>query len=146
MHAVQPFIRILSTVIILAFIGTFAQDAKQPNIEEEILRQVEKKKGFRPYPLRLMAERKNVLPAFMKYGNALFENGPLSAKVVYLTALSAAVALNSPTCIRAHTKSALENGASKEEIIQAVLIAGLISNTAPLHIAGENVLKFIEKK
>jgi AhpD family alkylhydroperoxidase len=141
MHA-----KVIVVVLALSGICLFAEDAKTVPLEEKILRNVEKKKGFRPWPLQLMAQRKGTLPSFMKYGNGLFENGPLSPKEVYLVALSAAVAMHSPTCIRAHTKSAMENGATDEEILQAVLVAGLISNTAPLHVAGEEVLKIIKKK
>lgn len=102
---------------------------------EKILSEVEMKKGFRPNPLVLMSKRSDVLASFMSYGNQIFEGGPLSDKEVYLIALSAAVALKSPKCIEAHSKTAEKLGASKEEIIQAILIAGLISNTSPLHIA-----------
>ena len=146
MRSIQSYVKFISAFILFTCSGAYAQEAKDLNSEEKILQQVERKKGFRPYPLRLMAKRESILPAFMNYGNALFENGPLSAKEVYLIALSAAVALNSPTCIRAHTKSALENGATREEVIQSILISGLIGNTAPLHIAGENTLKFLEEK
>ena len=138
--------RKLIVCILLSGTCLFAEDAKKVPPEETILQNVEKKKGFRPWPLQLMAERTGTLPSFMKYGNGLFENGPLSAKEVYLVALAAATAMHSPTCIRAHTKSAIENGATGEEIVQAVLIAGMISNTAPLHIAGEEILRIIEKK
>ena len=139
-------IKMFIACIFLSGISLFAEEAKKVPAEEKILQNVEKKKGFRPRALRLMAERSGTLPSFMKYGNGLFENGPLSLKEVYLVALSAAVALHSPTCIRAHTKSAMDNGATDKEIFQAVLIAGMISNTAPLHIAGEEVLKIVGKK
>lgn len=138
--------KIITICILLSSIHLFAEDTKKVTSEEKILQNVEKKKGFRPWPLHLMAQRKGTLPSFMKYGNGLFENGPLSLKEVYLVALSAAVAMHSPTCIRAHTKSAMDNGATDDEIYQAVLVAGLISNTAPLHSAGEEVLKIIKKK
>ena len=146
MNSVQTYLKTIAAVLFISCICSFAQDSKGSTPAEKILQQVEKKKGFRPYPLRLMAERKGTLPSFMKYGNGIFENGPLTDKEVYLIALSAAVSLNSPTCIQAHTRSAMENGATREEIIQTILVSGVISNTAPLHIAGENALKVLNQK
>jgi AhpD family alkylhydroperoxidase len=113
----------------------YAEASETISKNEAILSKVEKQKGFRPNPLLIMSKRNDVLSYFMSYGNQIFERGPLTAKEVYLIALSAAVALKSPICIRAHSKSAEKLGASKEEIIQTILVAGLISNTAPLHIA-----------
>ena len=71
----------------------------------------------------------------MAYARQIFEGGPLSEKESYLAALSAAAALKSSVCIREHAKSARKAGASSDEITQAILIAGVISNTSPLHIA-----------
>ena len=112
---------------------------------EKILSEVEQKKGFRPNPLLIMSKRNDVLANFMSYGKKTFEGGPLTQKEVYLIALSAAVALKSPICIQAHTKSAQEFGASKDEIVQAILIAGIISNTSPLHVAGDSAGIFKDK-
>lgn len=115
------------------------------NKNEKILSEVERKKGFRPNPLVIMSKRNDVLVHFMSYGNQIFEGGPLSEKEVYLIALSAAVALKSQNCIRAHAKTAEKLGASKNEIIQTILIAGLISNTSPLHIAYDSAGIFEDK-
>ena len=84
-----------------------------------------------------MAQQEGVLPRFMPYGLTAFEGGPLTQREVYLVALGAATALRSPTCLQAHSASALEAGASREEVVQATLIAGVVSGTAPLHVARE---------
>ena len=146
MKRICSLISIVHLMVTFAVTFSSAEDNSAIAIEENILRKVEKKKGFRPYPLQLMAKRGRVLPAFMTYGNAVFENGPLNKKLVYLVALAAAVANKSKIWIKAHTRSAMDNGATDEEIIQTVLLAGVISNTTPLHIAGEEVLKIIEVK
>jgi AhpD family alkylhydroperoxidase len=124
----------------LAIIGNYyhpcySGEPQNTNKNEMILSEVEQKKGFRPNPLLLMSKRNDVLANFMSYGKQIFEGGPLTEKEVYLIVLSAAVALKSPNCIRAHTKTAQKLGASKDEIVQAILIAGIISNTSPLHVA-----------
>jgi AhpD family alkylhydroperoxidase len=96
---------------------------------------MEQRKGFRPDPLKLMARREGALPRFMEYGNPILHGGPLSPKESALVALSASVALKSAMCIKSHAGSARTAGASEDEIVQVLMIAGLLSNTAPLHIA-----------
>lgn len=122
-------------IIGYCYFPCYSGEPQNTTKNEKILSEVEVQKGFRPNPLVLMSKRDDVLANFMSYGKQIFEGGPLSDKEVYLIALSAAVALKSPKCIEAHSKTAEKLGATKEEIIQAILIAGLISNTSPLHIA-----------
>jgi AhpD family alkylhydroperoxidase len=115
-----------------------AQDgAEAPVTAERILASVEAKKGFRPPALELMSERNGVLERFMPFGLAAFEGGPLTEREAYLVAVAAATALKSPTCIGAHTASAIEAGATADEVVQAMLIAGVVSGTSPLHVAHE---------
>jgi AhpD family alkylhydroperoxidase len=133
---------LLATGPVLALAAITSGDEmgqSQPPGEEQILASVEAKKGFRPPALMLMATRKGTLPAFMAYGNGLFEGGPLTEKEAYLVALAAAVALKSPVCMKAHSASAVKAGASADEVRQAALIAGLISGTSALHVAFESV-------
>ncbi|MBN1510316.1 MAG: carboxymuconolactone decarboxylase family protein [Sedimentisphaerales bacterium] len=104
-----------------------------------ILSQLEREHGFVPKALRLMSERQTLLPRFMAYGRGVLEGGPLSDKERSLVALAAAVALKSPECTAAHSKRARKSGATDGEIIQATLIAGLISNTSALHIAQDSL-------
>ncbi len=122
-------------IIGYCYFPCYSGEPQKTTKNEKILSEVEMKKGFRPNALVLMSKRNDVLANFMSYGKQIFEGGPLSDKEVYLIALSVAVALKSPECIKAHSKTAEKLGASKEEILQAILIAGLISNTSPLHIA-----------
>jgi AhpD family alkylhydroperoxidase len=130
---------LLIAVVMPAVIETVARAGgqEQPAIphSEKILASVEAKKGFRPPALLLMSGREGTLGRFMAYGKHVFEGGPLSEKESYLVALAAAAANKSPVCIRAHSESALRAGASREEVLQTVLIAGVVSGTSPLHAA-----------
>jgi AhpD family alkylhydroperoxidase len=103
-----------------------------------ILAEVRQSMGFVPGPLVVMSKRPGVLSKFMAYGNRLFEGGPLTDRERFLIALSAAAALKSPNCIRAHSRRAQEAGATTEEVLQTLLIAGMISNTSALHVAYES--------
>ena len=113
--------------------------------EKQILMEMEEILGFVPGPLVIMSKKEGVLSNFMTYGKRLFEGGPLNDRERFLIALSAATALKSPNCIRAHSKRALKSGATKDEVLQSMLIAGMISNTSTLHVAYDAVDLFKDK-
>ncbi len=105
--------------------------------EELILAEMQESLGFLPGPLAVMSKRPGVLSHFTAYGKRLFEGGPLTDRERFLIALSAAAALKSPNCIRAHSRRAQNAGATTAEVLQTLLIAGMISNTSMLHVAYE---------
>ena len=108
--------------------------------DQELLQNFEKKEGFLPKPLVFMSQRPGLLNRFMEYGKTLFEGGPLNDRERFLVALAAAAALKSTDCMTAHSRRALKAGATREEVQQAVLIAGMISNTSALHQAYDAVM------
>jgi len=133
-------LKVLGILVILAVaipMASAQETAEAPTTAEEILASVEAKKGFRPPALELMSERSGVLELFMPYGLAAFEGGPLTEREAYLVAVAAATALKSPTCISAHTATAIQVGATQADVVQAMLIAGVVSGTASLHAARE---------
>lgn len=85
--------------------------------------------------IKLIEKRTGALEAFMPYRDQILNNGPLSNKERFLIALAATVALKSPECIATQTKNALKAGASEDEVVQAMLIVGLISGNSPLNTA-----------
>jgi len=113
--------------------------------EQRMLREVKEGMGFVPGPLLAMSGRPGTLGRFMAYGKGLMEEGPLSAKERSLVALSAAMALKSADCILAHSMKARKAGATEEEVLQAVLIAGMIGNTSTLHVAHKSADVFSEE-
>jgi AhpD family alkylhydroperoxidase len=67
----------------------------------------------------------------------IMKEGPLSEKDKALIALACSVAVRCEQCIRRHKKVALLKGASREEMLEAAAIAGLVRmgsgyNTAAL--------------
>ena len=105
--------------------------------EQRILDGVGRSLGFVPGPLIAMSKRSGTLARFMAYGQGLMESGPLNGRERSLVALAAAAALKSTNCIRAHTMKAGKAGATDDEVLQTLLIAGMISNTSALHVAYE---------
>ena len=61
--------------------------------------------------------------AFHDFGNAVFAEGVLSTKTKHIIAVAVAHVTQCPYCIRGHTKAALRDGASNEEIMEAIWVA-----------------------
>ena len=61
--------------------------------------------------------------AFRAFSAAVFAEGALSVKIKQLIAVAAAHVTQCPYCIRGHTKAALNSGASREEIMEAIWVA-----------------------
>ncbi len=114
--------------------------------DEKILAEFEKNVGFLPGPLLVMSKRPGLLSDFMAYADRLLEGGPLDDRERFLIALAVATALKSPNCIRTNSKRAQKAGATEDEVIQTILIAGLLSNTSPLHVAYDSAGIFDESE
>jgi len=81
-----------------------------------------------PIATRELSDKKNSLvlkntEAWRNFSKTVFEEGALPEKTKQLIAVAAAHVTQCPYCIRSHTKQALQKGASKEEIMEAIWIA-----------------------
>lgn len=65
----------------------------------------------------------DVHEAFATFSERVFADGALPAKTKQLIAVAAAHVTQCPYCIRGHTRAALRNGASAEEIMEAIWVA-----------------------
>lgn len=63
------------------------------------------------------------MSAFAAFSKAVFADGALSSKTKQLIAIAVAHTTQCGYCIRAHTKQALKQGASEEEIMEAIWVA-----------------------
>lgn len=79
----------------------------------------------------LAARRKELAPgqhdAFMAFSAKVFEEGALPAKIKQLIAVAVAHATQCPYCIKGHTKAARRDGATPEEIMEAIWVAAEMS-------------------
>lgn len=82
------------------------------------------------YPHRsveIARKRKELAPeslaAFKAFSESVFAEGALPTKTKELIAVAVAHVTQCPYCIRAHTASALNGGASEQEIMEAVWVA-----------------------
>ena len=75
----------------------------------------------------LAAQRQSLAPnpaaAFKAFGQSVFAEGALPAKTKQLIAVAVAHVTQCPYCIRGHTGAALRQGATAEEIMEAIWVA-----------------------
>ncbi len=64
--------------------------------------------------------------ALMNFVHQAEKEGALSTKVKELISIALSITAHCPFCIAFHVKNAIEAGATKQEIIEAGLVAGLM--------------------
>lgn len=80
-----------------------------------------------------MAEVKgDLLGAFMGFNMQVFAEGSLSVKTKELMAVACAHVTNCPYCIDGHVRKAKEEGATKEEIAEAIMVGVALSAGAAM--------------
>jgi AhpD family alkylhydroperoxidase len=89
--------------------------------------------------------------AFKKLASEILKDGALSLKEKSLIAVACAIAVKCDNCTRVHQKQALKLGASKNEIMEAAAVAGLVRmgsgfNTAYTLLDYHEVEKKIQNK
>ncbi len=80
-----------------------------------------------PTPSKALADaRKRLAPeihdAFHAFSRKVFADGALPAKTKQLIAVAAAHVTQCPYCIRGHTRGALREGATREELMEAIWV------------------------
>jgi len=82
---------------------------------------------FPPATRDLAEQRKTLAPkpaeAFKAFSRSVFAEGALPAKTKQLIAVAVAHVTQCPYCIRGHTSAALQQGATAEEIMEAIWVA-----------------------
>jgi|TARA_R110002072_G_scaffold51291_19_gene137589 AhpD family alkylhydroperoxidase len=75
----------------------------------------------------LAAKRRDLAPdaeaAFRSFSQVVFREGALSRKTKQLIAVAAAHVTQCPYCIQGHVKAATKEGATPEEIMEAIWVA-----------------------
>jgi AhpD family alkylhydroperoxidase len=94
--------------------------------------QIEDEYGVVPLIFQRMAERPEVLLSHLMYKNAVTETSSIEPKFVELISLAVSAALNCSHCLEYHLKGALTKGATREEILEVILIAGTLAQSSVL--------------
>ncbi|HUT39274.1 MAG TPA: carboxymuconolactone decarboxylase family protein [Methanoregula sp.] len=99
---------------------------------DEWMREIEEEYGRVPLIFKRMGERPEVLISHLLYKGTVAQTSPLDPKYVELISLAVGAALKCPHCTGYHMQAALKMGASREEILEVILLAGMISNSSVL--------------
>ena len=105
--------------------------------DQAILSQIEKDNGWVSNPLKLMAYRSGTVESFTNYCDQVFKNGTLTKREKALISIAVTVALKSDHCIHTKIEEGKKHGLSDDEIVQTILIAGIINGNTMLHTAYE---------
>ncbi len=87
----------------------------------------EKIDEFMEYMGKFAAQYPEIAQNFMGLMGSIIQDGKVASKEKELIAVGIAVGLRCLPCIYAHTKAALGQGATKEEIMEAASVAVLMS-------------------
>ncbi|UGV41665.1 carboxymuconolactone decarboxylase family protein [Methanococcoides orientis] len=71
--------------------------------------------------------------AFADMRSAVFRNNSLDLKVKELIAVASSVLMRCEKCVKIHSERAKENGATEEEIAEAIAVAMFIAGGSQLH-------------
>jgi AhpD family alkylhydroperoxidase len=88
--------------------------------------------GSVPLIYQKMAKKPEVLLSHLMYKDSIFETSSIEPKMIELISIAVGAALNCNHCVEYHMSSALKKGATKEEILEVVLIAGSLAQAAVL--------------
>jgi AhpD family alkylhydroperoxidase len=103
---------------------------------------IEEDYGRVPLIFKRMGERPEVLISHLLYKGTVAQTSPLDPKYVELISMAVGAALKCPHCTGYHMQAATRMGATREEILEVILIAGLISNSSVL----ANAYRIIDEK
>src|SRR5512147_2581816 len=109
---------------------------------EEWMEDIEKDYGRVPLIFRRMSERPEVLISHLLYKGTVAQTSPLDPKYVELISMAVGAALKCPHCTGYHMQAAIRMGATREEILEVILLSGMISNSSVL----ANAYRIIDEK
>jgi AhpD family alkylhydroperoxidase len=106
---------------------------KPDDAAEELLNGVKEIYGEIPYILQFMKDRPNLLIPKVLYDDSIMrEFNRLDERTIELISIGVSAALKCTHCLNMHIRVANRMGITRDEIFDAILIAGTISNASVL--------------
>ncbi|MEN6396798.1 MAG: carboxymuconolactone decarboxylase family protein [Methanoregula sp.] len=109
---------------------------------DDWLRIIETEYGKVPLIFKRMGERPEVLISHLLYKSTVAETSQLDPKYVELISMAVGAALKCPYCTSYHMQAATKMGASRDEILEVILLSGMIANSSVL----ANAYRVIDEK
>ena len=107
-------------------------DSGSEKAAAEWLESIREEYGIVPLIFQRMAERPEVLLSHLLYKGTVVETSSLEPKMVELISLAVSAALNCNHCVQYHIRAAVRKGATREEILEVILIAGSLAQATVL--------------
>ena len=107
------------------------EDPELRAITDKILKATEELYGFIPVTNKVLSVRPDVFVPSAGFSKSVLENekGAIQGKYRYLLAVSAAAALGGEHCLRVQIDHAIKAGATKDEVLETILIGSYMSMT-----------------
>ena len=99
---------------------------------KEWMQDIEQDYGKVPLIFKRMGERPEVLISHLLYKGTVAQTSPLDPKYVELISMAVGAALKCPHCTGYHMQAAIKMGATREEVLEVILLSGMISNSSVL--------------
>jgi len=112
---------------------------------EEWLKNIEKEYGKVPLIFQRMGERPEVLISHLLYKGTVAETSGLDPKYVELISMAVGAALKCQYCTSYHMQAAIRMGATRDEILEVILLSGMIANSSVLANAYRVIDERLEK-
>ena len=100
-------------------------------VADKILEAIKKEYGFVPLVNQVLSQRPDIFVPAANFGKAALEGKEqkLERKTAYLCAISAATALGAEHCLNVQMKHAVAAGASKDEVLEAMVVGSYMAMT-----------------
>ena len=109
---------------------------KSRELTEALSVLIEKQRGDLGFLLSTLKNRPRTFNPYVLKGMSIYsEPSALDKKTAELVAVGAAAALRCEHCLSAHINRALDEGATTDEVLDAILISGAISESSTLSVA-----------
>ena len=108
----------------------------KPELADALAEELVGRNGDLGFLLKVLKERPRTFNPYLLKGMTVYrEPTALDRKTAELVAVSAAAALHCEHCLEAHMARAVAEGATPDEIMDTILVAGSISESSMLSVA-----------
>lgn len=120
--------------MLLTKIGALFED--EEGMTQGLLELIESRYGTVPLVARVLSHKPRVfIPHIIKGMHTLGAPQALEPRVAELVAVAAATALRCDHCARTHIEGALAQGATLDEVLETIVVAGMIAESSSLAVA-----------
>ncbi len=106
------------------------------SLADALAESIEQQRGALGFLLGMLKDRPRTFNPYVLKGMTIYgEPSSLNRKTAELVAVGAATALACEHCLEAHIKRALDEGATPDEVMDAILVSAAIAESSALSVA-----------